>query len=317
MPRNHSRLNQTSLTLLQSWRGNCDIQIIIYDSPPDRFDLKEVSKVTDYVVAYSCKGNYTLHQEAEMTKRMILGMEETTGDESELKNVCKKVMNKAASSRLISKQEACVLLGDLELYTCSEFIDTVSISSSARLTMKGCSVSRNSILARYAARPQNLEHLSLKEYYPEYRKAVNGKKSSIPYFVGVNGTPTFPVTEAYARHVLIVYKPWRTYPNQKEWKQDFQAFINSPTCPKSATLQYYRVMQRHYDGSKFAEPTSKEYDYSNNPTSKEDEEAIILAGLGGEFGEQSGDLELQGICRGREHTWDLEPLVSETLVAAL
>ena len=29
MPRNHPRVNQTSLDLIQTWRGNCDIQIMI------------------------------------------------------------------------------------------------------------------------------------------------------------------------------------------------------------------------------------------------------------------------------------------------
>ena len=36
MDRNHSRINQTSLDMLKSWRGNCDIQILIYKSDPDK-----------------------------------------------------------------------------------------------------------------------------------------------------------------------------------------------------------------------------------------------------------------------------------------
>ena len=110
MPRNHPRLYQTSKSLLQTWRGNCDIQIMIYDSSPDNFDLREVSKVTDYVVAYSCKGNTTLKEETETNRRIVYGMEETTGDSQELKTVCRKIINKASSSRLISKQETCCLL---------------------------------------------------------------------------------------------------------------------------------------------------------------------------------------------------------------
>ena len=84
MPRNHCRVNQTSTNLIQTWRGNCDIQILIYDSDPDNFDLKEISKVTDYVVAYSCKGNTTHREEIDTNKKLILAMDESTYDEGEL-----------------------------------------------------------------------------------------------------------------------------------------------------------------------------------------------------------------------------------------
>lgn len=63
MPRNHGRLNQTSLDMLRAWRGNCDVQILIYDSDPDHPDPREIAKVTDYVVGYSTKGNKTLKEE--------------------------------------------------------------------------------------------------------------------------------------------------------------------------------------------------------------------------------------------------------------
>lgn len=72
MPRNHGRLNQTSTDLLQSWRGNCDVQILVYNCDPMRPDISEIAKVTDYVVAYSCKGNATLKEEREQTKKMAL-----------------------------------------------------------------------------------------------------------------------------------------------------------------------------------------------------------------------------------------------------
>ena len=48
-----------------NFEGNCDIQIMIYESDPDNFDLRDISKVTDYVVAYSCKRNATLWEEIE------------------------------------------------------------------------------------------------------------------------------------------------------------------------------------------------------------------------------------------------------------
>ena len=55
--------------------------------------------------------------------------EDITGDKDDVKRVCKQIMNRAAAKRLISKQEACVLLGDLDLTHYTETVESVSISS--------------------------------------------------------------------------------------------------------------------------------------------------------------------------------------------
>ena len=63
LKRNHPRMNQVSKDMLSSWRGNCDIQILVCDSNPSNPDVKEISRVTDYVVGYTCKGGTTLQEE--------------------------------------------------------------------------------------------------------------------------------------------------------------------------------------------------------------------------------------------------------------
>lgn len=72
MARNHPRLNQTSMDVLQSWRGNCDVQILIYDCDTKNPDVSEIARVTDYVVSYACKGNTTTQEEKEHTKQLIM-----------------------------------------------------------------------------------------------------------------------------------------------------------------------------------------------------------------------------------------------------
>ena len=72
MPRNHRRINQASVDMLQSWRGNCDIQILVYKCNPLHPDIAEIAKVTDYVVSYACKGSTTLKEEREQTKQLVL-----------------------------------------------------------------------------------------------------------------------------------------------------------------------------------------------------------------------------------------------------
>jgi len=148
---------------------------MIYDSCPEKFDLQEVSKVTDYVVAYSCKGNATLQEEIETNKRLILAMDETTGDISELQSVCKRVINRTSASRLISKQEASVLLANMDLFTCSDNIELVSISNNTRLTVGEGSGKSSNILKDYANRPSKYSELSLHKFFPIYREMRKAK----------------------------------------------------------------------------------------------------------------------------------------------
>ena len=305
MPRNHPQINQTSTTLIQTWRANCDIQLLIYKTDPDAPDLKEISRVTDYVVAYSCKGNATLREEIETNKNLILSLKESTSDNAELKRVCKQVMNKAMSSRLIPKPEATVLLANLDLTTCSEYIEPIRISNSKKLTIK-TEPRKSDFLQLYQQRPKNL---ALHHYYNIYRHNIHHKQNSIPHYVGVAGTPVYPITEEYARHVLIVYKPWRTYPSGKTWRNEFEFFIRSSTCPKSARLTYERVMQRFYNNTQFVEPMSSPSPLAQQTIALEDQELLFLAGLNGNaIGINATDLD--GLERGKQYQWDHQPSVS-------
>lgn len=307
MPRNHNRVTQTSLDLLKSWRGNCDIQILIYRSSPKNIDVREISKVTDYVVAYSCKGNSTLMQEKQMNKDLILNAQETTGDMNDIKSVCRKILNKAATQRLISRQETCVLLGDMPLTLCSEFIETVSISSSVKLKVD---VGEKGVDKRfhvtYQKRDRSLGHLSMHEFFFHHRKEIAKKKeAAIPHYVGLAGYPTFPVTKNYAMQVLTVYKPWiRERPSEADWKSKFDAFIKSDECPVSARMQYDRVVQRYFDGTIFVEPTAKEFDHSENEIIKDDEMIILLCGLGASGRTDFEDAMFSKIHKGLDYPWD-------------
>jgi hypothetical protein len=61
--------------------------------------------------------------------------EELRGNRHDLVNIAKQVLNKSASNRLISKQECMVLLGGLDLVTCSETIESVSLTLSAKVVV--------------------------------------------------------------------------------------------------------------------------------------------------------------------------------------
>ena len=119
-------------------------------------------------------------------------MEESTYDTAELKRVCKQVMNKASSSRLISKAEASVLLGNLSLTTCSEYIEAVSLVKSRNVRSNN-GINRNATLMdQYQNQPEHQNNLSLHAFYKFYWESKQGKKPAIPHFIGVRGDHVFP-----------------------------------------------------------------------------------------------------------------------------
>ena len=71
LQRNSKRMNQSSFTALRSWRANCDVQLIIYDSDPEYPNLDEIAKISDYVVSYTCKGNLRKQTEKGMMKEIV------------------------------------------------------------------------------------------------------------------------------------------------------------------------------------------------------------------------------------------------------
>lgn len=309
MPRNHTRVHQTSLDMLQSWRGNCDVQILIYDSDPRHPNISEIARVTDYVVAYSCKGNHTHLEEVKQNKELILRAEDLTGDKAAIIRVSKQVMNEASKKRMISKQECMVLLGCLDLVLCSETISNVSISSSTRLRKSEGKDAITTFVQEYTSRPLCHENTNMNDYFHIKHNNIPNQKTIIPSFVGVNGNPVFPVTDTYARHVLIVYRPWRAYPKQMKWISEFEQFINLPGCPMEALMPYRRVMLQHITNMTLHEPKTTDIDHSKNPISMDDKELIELCGLSESDNIDYDTTLIKSLPRGEDHKWDKKPKV--------
>jgi hypothetical protein len=138
LQRKNIRTVQTSLLLSQGWRANCDFQVLLYDTSPENPDPSEIAQVTDYVVAYTCKGNESLKQEKQKIRDLILSSKGDNVDTNLVKRLARKILNKNLSEKTISKQEAMVHLAGLHLCICSEFIETVSIAGSYRLDSGAC-----------------------------------------------------------------------------------------------------------------------------------------------------------------------------------
>ena len=245
---------------------------------------------------------------------LLHSAEDATGDVNDVRRLCKQIMNKAVSKRIISKQEACLLLADMKLTACTEVIDPISISNSRQVAAGDInqSTSKKTFVELYQKRDPCHESLSLHSYYYVLNDTTmkDGDKLKIPHFCGINGVPKFPVTESYARHTLIIHRPWREYPNLTDWLSDFEVFINSDECPVSARLAYDRVMMRHYDKMTHYEPKATEGDHLHNRMSEEDMELQALCGLKGDTDLDHDDALLSKLPRGLNHAWSVKPKVS-------
>lgn len=215
LAREHKRVNQTPAHALQSWRGNCDVQVLLYKSKPGELDIAEVAQVVDYIIAYSCKGNATLKEELTQTRNLVMYSTELTGCQRDVQRVCRQVLNKAASSRLISKQEATVMLANLPFTYSTETVENVSVSSTKSIGDVACGENSELIVPSYKNRldkitPSSPLHeflrcLSLYDYFlliknvlpPSKNKHKNtkkflamheaegGNKSLLQYFVSL------------------------------------------------------------------------------------------------------------------------------------
>jgi hypothetical protein len=175
LTRNHPKYIQTSLHCLQSWRANCDISILIYESDPMNPDVTEIAKVTDYVINYACKGNATLAIERKQVKDFTLQCESETGDEKDVIKTVQKCLNRSVASRTITKQEAVCQIGKLPLVICSESIDTISLSGAMRVS-NGVNSNYKTFLSEYNTRTTHLDK-SLHQFFHLTKKCYKVTKN--------------------------------------------------------------------------------------------------------------------------------------------
>jgi hypothetical protein len=286
LPRKNRRTVQSSLFLLQGWRANCDVQLILYDSDPTNPDCGELAKVTDYVVAYACKGNDSLQGEKEKFKGYILNLKDENVNEGhvdEAKRLARMILNKSMAEKVISKQECMVQVAGLDLFHCSETVDNQSISGSYRL---GNGSSSKTFLQRYGKRT-TMSELCLDDYYFWWKSQTKKQKNSvdvIPHYVGGSCVPVYPPTQAYARSILLIYKPWMGNfddDKKRDFVNEFEAFILSDSCPLKVKVPFERVKQRVMTKSQFKEPTSQvevvDYSQFSLEISQECEDAVAIA----------------------------------------
>ena len=252
---------------LQSWRANCDIQMLIYDCHPKHPDCDEISKVSDYIVGYNTKGNETLSQEKKRIKELILRLsttEEFEDDPNYARTVARKILNTYISNRVISKQECMVYLMKLDLTSCTESFETISLSGAYKLT-KDNTITKagNPLIHQYATRDQEWNDISMNDFIEAILAGrESSKKEIVPHYVGASCYPIYPPTADYAKTVLMIHKPWigapPKYASDDQILQDFEEFFSSDLCPISVQINFKRQKQRYEEKRLHHEAVAKD-----------------------------------------------------------
>ena len=313
LKRSDSRFFQTSLYFLQSWRANCDVQILIYDTDPKNPDASEIAKVTDYVVSYACKGNATLAVERKFVKDFTMQSEIETGTAHDVASTVCKLMNRSVANRTITKQEAMCELAKLPFVICSETIENVSLSGCSKFKEASGSSSVNTMLGQYRRRDDRLQDLSLHEFFHlkknKEKKRINSKEI-IPHFVGGSGQPVYPVTPSYARTVLHVYKPWSNklpVPKEDWYINAFHEFLQDPKCPASVKIGYARAEIRAQNIRRGIQetisPDLTESTTTDNLQDEDVETAYTLCHSLGTTQEFLDTLKPNDVCWGENYDW--------------
>ena len=274
-------MKQTSTLMLQSWRANCDVAILVYDTDPVNLSPTDVAKVSNYIVSYCTKGNVSFQQErdtiaaiVENTKSDYAGMET-----SEVIKMTRQILNSFMGTRIISKAEASVEMLGLDLYWCTETIRHVRLSKTQRLTSS--TNSSKDTIAQYSRRGAHHSKLSLKQYvqmlgkkkgqnsclqpsdsdYSRLRKINKKCRDEVIHPIGMNCNAVYPVTGTYARAMLLMNKPWSPQNqllcerNFSKATSEFYSFLYSENCPISVQYTFSSAYEMYKRGQRFKEPT--------------------------------------------------------------
>ena len=133
MPRDHPRVVQHSRYLMQSWRANGDVSLILSNSPPDNPSTDDIIAIIDYVCGYACKDSEPTGATADLFRDMVNAVDAADADQVTGKSMCTKMLIKTVGRRDISGPEASFELSGLALWRCSRPFTNLSMSGSRRL----------------------------------------------------------------------------------------------------------------------------------------------------------------------------------------
>jgi hypothetical protein len=194
MERNHHRMVQGSKFMRQSWRANCDIQVIVTTDP---------GAIEDYVLSYSTK-EATASPEY---KRFFLEFVAAASDATfNVGSLVRKFMLRLSGHREKPAQEILYHASGGNLY---EFSKPSAKSISLTYNRRVCTDRQadkaalaDNIVDKYRAAMAGTRGLSLYEY------ALSQAKDKWIYITGAHVPTTWPPTEMLCRTLLLLHCKW-------------------------------------------------------------------------------------------------------------
>ncbi|GFH43542.1 hypothetical protein CTEN210_00015 [Chaetoceros tenuissimus] len=258
LKRNNSRLKKTSTSMLESWRANCDVSVIVYATDPNNIVPADIARINGYITSYCTKGNLSF-QEERNSIAAIISTYENCGVRSERMNMnamLRKSMNSLLTSRIVSKPEASVELMGCDLYWCTESAKHINLTGLQKLMKEKKKMTDP--IQKYKFRHDTQKNLTFVEYMKILDKGndlnnnnnmrlkrIDPKtKQRYLHPIGFNSSPIFPPTNHYAIATLVLHKKWDNR-NRLDFElkkktpiDEFYQFLESDDCPQSVKLQY-------------------------------------------------------------------------------
>jgi hypothetical protein len=191
-------------------------------------------------------------------------------------------------------------LGGLGLVMCSDNIESVSLSGANKLQIQG-ELTSETFLSQYCNRKECLD-MSLHKYYHYCknikRRKKNDQRPTIPHYVGGSSQPKFPISQSYARSIIMIHKPWsknNPLPQDHDFINAFNTFIDTDTCPLSVKITYERAKKREEDKKLGRnEPISEDREESTSTDNLYDDEVRDAIALTATLGDTMNILDYIG-----------------------
>lgn len=192
--------------MLQHWRANVDLQVIV-----------DVQACARYMVKYAAKGEPRSQSVQSLYRSCVAHLNDSSNARKALRSaiVCSVV------ERDFSAQETSHMLLSLPLFSCTYNFVTVALNASRKLTREedsGELVLEDSALDKYASRDSSLGDLNLCQFVSSYY-TVCGEvlKRSAPVIVrtfpSFSSNPRSELYDQYCKYQLIKYRPWVGIPS--------------------------------------------------------------------------------------------------------
>ncbi len=193
-------MNSHNRLLLQNWRANVDLQIII-----------DTLACARYLAKYAAKGEPRSQGASAVFKACVGGLR----DDSDPRSALRSAMIRAVGERDFSAQETAHMLLSLPLVSCTFSFATLSLTGDRQIMKdaeSGQLVVQQSLLDHYRNRTTNLD-MSLLRFASEFtvHKGEVKKRPSpviVRTFPHYSSNPRGENYELYCKYQLMKHKPW-------------------------------------------------------------------------------------------------------------